>query len=427
MRSLLVLCPALAASCALDLGRDHGGETLSSCEVSIWMVDEAPIPLDILLVIDDARTMAPSRANLIENIPRLARALESFDWPGLSVHLAVVSADGGGRLHAPDRCGIEGAFLVDEPLPSWACGLPDGAACRARNYPGTLAEALACLADLPPREHEIAQPLEAMRRALDGGHPDNAGFRRNHAYLGVHFLTASDDCSGAAPGDFDSLFECLQDGLVCDGGPLLPEPALYRSCAPRAVAVVRHPDDYADFLAGLVADEWMAVVSAASGGVAPVEVELDEEGAPRLAPSCSSPAGEAIPAVRLGAFLDRFPGRSAGIRLCHEDLSDLFSLYRGHGHPGGPACASGADPTDLDPEEPGLQLDCVVAFQPASDPGSEIPVPRCRMAAADVPAPDRLPCWWAEPDLWCDAAALRIASFGARAGTYRARCAALCE
>ena len=113
---------------------------------------------------------------------------------------------------------------------------------RHINYSGTLPDALSCISSVGDAGCGLEAPLEAMKRALDGSHPENAGFVRRGALLAVVILTDEDDCSadpalfGRPPVAADSRdFTCAQEAYLCD--PSIASPG--RSSWSRLAVVVR--------------------------------------------------------------------------------------------------------------------------------------------------------------------------------------------
>ena len=115
---------------------------------------------------------------------------------------------------------------------------------------------------------------------------------------------------------------------------------------------------------------------------------------PSLEPSCSSSAGEADPAVRLGWFLDQFPQRNTVTTICNDDLSDALVLIAElmrdvFGNP----CLQ--DDIDTDPETPGVQEQCTasdVRFR-GTDRQEETLLRKCDDVGGQTP------CWRLVEDL----------------------------
>ena len=371
--------------------------------------------IDLLLVIDTSSSMSDERDSLVFNLPRFVDVLENVEGGLPSMHIAVVSSDlGVGPFSVPgcSENGDQGAFQVQ---PHGACDPPDDAfirdieladGSRERNYVGELGDVLPCMAQLPADGCSLSQPLEAMRRALDGSHPEHTGFLREHAILMVVFITDQDDCSAADPALFDPdaaglsptiPFRCFEHGVICEPDePSVPGPQW--DCRPRPSSPYLHDvDAYVDFLHSLKAEPTRIMVSAAMGPAEPVAVASDGNGGLELVPSCSSAVGEARPGVRLQHFVEQFPQRSQTVALCEQDLSDAMlpiaqSLQVVLASP----CLEGD--IDLEPDTPGLQVDCAVSEVHWLPDGSqrESVVPACR---ATPPSGEELPCWQVREDM----------------------------
>jgi hypothetical protein len=296
-------------------------------------------PLDLLFVVDPRLALEPKRRALAAQLPSLLAELQLLPGGLPDLHVAVVSADlgAGGRpvpgcrgsgqdgllTRAPNNTacrGIAQPFLSDAPGPSGT---------RERNFPGELTAALACITGVPPSECLFQQPFEAMRRALDGRHPENAGFLRDSAHLAVVFVSAADDCSVSDAAVYDLAsggvgdllgplsFRCTELGVTCDGAPLERTARRYMQCAPREGTYLHAPATYAAFLRALKPAGLPVVVAAIAGPAAPFAVGVEAAGAeaiPTLAPSCLDPAGlPALPGVRLGALASAFATTSASV------------------------------------------------------------------------------------------------------------------
>jgi hypothetical protein len=180
MVGILVACGSDPATVARE----------SSCEVQQSIPMSVMRKLDLLFVIDDSPGMAARQATVAANLPRLMDVLTTVEG-GLDLHIGVVTTDlaKDGRLQSTPR--VEG------------CAPPDGAFIRHRialrggletNVSGELRDAFPCIAELGAAGGE-PRPLEALRRALE--HPENAGFVRPDAYLGVILVSSVDDATPA--------------------------------------------------------------------------------------------------------------------------------------------------------------------------------------------------------------------------------------
>lgn len=365
--------------------------------------------LDILFVIDDSESMAEEQAFLA------ARATEAlFDTIATitgarpSLHIAVVSTNmgvgdnpivacqgggDGGVFQVPaitDTCpAIDGRFLTDAG---------DGTDGTVSNYEGELRDAFACMVSLGIEGCGFEQPLEAMRRALDGSNPENAGFLRDDALLAVVFLTDEDDCSAFDDGLFDltvtgldsplgqpDSFRCFDFGVTCDQ-PENREPGVKTGCRPAKDSSYLHDvDQYVEFLHTLKGDPGKVVVAGIFGDPEPVEVSLETHEILgqhyQLGASCESPAGKAQPAVRLAAFLDAFPARSHAASICDGDLSEPLAgaAWQMAGALERSPCLHG-NIADTDASAPGLQADC--RLEASRTDGSPVALASCGVAAA---------------------------------------------
>jgi len=314
------------------------------------VLDMPPDPitaLDILFVIDDSGSMAENQQAVITSA-RDSLFAQLVDETGAmpDLHVAVVSTSvvtddlaGICDTSAPQNglfqtspqgvdCGIDGSFLVD---------VADGAGGRSRNFAGDLADTFGCISALGIDGCGFERPLDAIRLALDGSHPENAGFLRNDALLLIVFVTDEDDCSvvdnsglfGAATATLaDPLgplasFRCFEFGVVCDDDD--PRAVGDKAgCVPRDdSAYMIRVDDQVERLRGMKADPSMVMVAGIFGDAAPVVVEPDPElvGSVALRDLCEGEAS-AYPAVRLHAFADAFPARYTFGSICDPDMGD---------------------------------------------------------------------------------------------------------
>jgi hypothetical protein len=347
--------------------------------------------IDILFVVDNSGSMREEQESLAANFNRFINVLENIEGGLPNVHLGVVSTDLGAGPYGIMGCTGQGDNGILQNSPSSACSGPDDAFIkdialesgdRDRNYTGTLADTFSCIAQLGTNGCGFEQPLEAMRRALNGSNPQNNAFLRDDAFLAVIFITDEDDCSTENLEMFDSdpardmidsdlgflsSFRCFEFGVAC-------EPDTPRAVGPRQNCIPRdgttpHPggqnymygiQEYVDFLKSLKPDPSMVIVAGIIGNPTPVNVETDDE-EPVLAPSCISGSGEADPGVRMNDFLASFPQRSTTTTICNEDLSDALTviaelLRKVIGNP----CLEG-NLHDSDPNVDGVQPECTVS------------------------------------------------------------------
>ncbi len=340
---LVCLIPMVVAACEQDAASIGGEYQL--------VLDQPPEPiaaLDVLFVIDDSGSMLEEHEALIAAASESLFSQLALDAGGLpDLHVAFVSTDLGagsgniancdssnegvfqlGAVGGPGCPDIDGRFLVDED---------DGQGGRARNFTTTIGEAFACAAAFGIDGCGFEQPLEAMRRALDGSNPENAGFLRDDALLLVVFLTDEDDCSVFDDGLFDtsaeametlgnlSSFRCFEHGVVCDDDQPR-ELGVKTSCTPREDSAYVHPmGRYVDFLHGLKSDPSMVMVAGMFGDP---HVEVTEDVVPSweiLADVCPGDT-RADPAVRLHALTGGFPARWVFTTICDPMAKRLTTI-----------------------------------------------------------------------------------------------------
>ncbi len=310
------------------------------------LLPEEVVDVDLLFVIDNSGSMAEEQASLaLWARDALFGTLELDPDTQLNLHIGVVSTNMGAGPFAISGCegsGDGGALRseprlagCEAPLDHYLVDVDNGDGTRTTNYSGTLDEAFGCIAQLGIDGCGFEHPLEAMKRALDGSNPANAGFLREDALLAVVIVSDEDDCSAFDTQMFDtasssiddplgplSSFRCFEFGIVCDGDDPRT-PGAKTGCASREdSAYMTAIADYADFLKDLKDDPGMVVVAGIFGeadGTAVVETDLN--GNPQLAGSCTSDGGYAFPGIRLQAFLDQFPDRNRFASICSEDMS----------------------------------------------------------------------------------------------------------
>jgi hypothetical protein len=115
-----------------------------------------------------------------------------------------------------------------------------------------------CIAGVGTDGCGFIAPLEAMKRALDGSQPADAGFLRDGAALVVVVIAQHDDCSAdpilfAMPSALSGpgTLRCAVYGYTCDQPISTTEPGDYTSCRVRTGGGLRDVAGYVDFLATL--------------------------------------------------------------------------------------------------------------------------------------------------------------------------------
>ncbi|MBZ0234205.1 MAG: hypothetical protein K8M05_17885 [Deltaproteobacteria bacterium] len=298
--------------------------------------------VDVLVVVDDSGSIAAERAAMIAAAGESLFAQLTDDLGQLpDLHVAVVSTDvtielanvpgcasgADGRFRTGNgtvTCPVQGAYIIDSP---------DGAGGRTTNYDGAIADAFSCFATLDVSGCGFEQPLEAMRRALDGRYPEHAGFLRQDALLVVVMLTDEDDCSAFDPNLFGdpsagidsplgprTSFRCFEFGVVCD--PDQPRAhGVKTACVPREdSAYVTPVSEYRQFLDGLKLEPGLVMVAGLMGPSDVIEVGPDvlSPELPALVPACFQPDTDfgTTPPIRLTALGESFPSRFVFENLC---------------------------------------------------------------------------------------------------------------
>lgn len=398
--------------------------------------------LDVLFLVDDSFAMTDKQDNLAAAIPQFLAALTAGQDELPNLHAAVITSDlgtqgaddaapgpaigtiGRGGCRNRGKAGVMQRFGASGVTGPFLSDVADASGTRTRNYTGELAATLASMVKAGALGCGFEQPLEAIKQALLPTNTANAGFLRPDAALAVIVLSDEDDCSIAHStlltanenvlGPLHS-FRCVRFGVTCDVNGATPN-AMNQlgdkgQCHPTTdPTYLTRVGDYATFLKGLKADPSRVFVATISGALEPVGVFLrvppgGTVPVPSIARSCSytSASGDkelAEPPIRLQAFLDQFPQRSAAIPICQRDLApDLQQLAGRILAVSGGRCL--IDPLlDLEPQTPGLQYECAVSAV-ASD-RVETALPRCTPEDSTA---SNAPCWHlVEDDTTCPSA-----------------------
>jgi hypothetical protein len=392
---VLIAAVSASAGCVTELpiGSQPGAEYRLVVDIPAEPTDK----IDLLFVVDDSDHMTQRQFELAMSFERLVDYLTFADLGLPDLHVAVVSTDLGVGMFAPDvpTCTAEGGsgMLVGRTgARATSCGpVGDNFIRHNRdpdrvNYEGELSDSFACISQLGSDGCDYEQPLEAMKIALSDDREANIGFLRPDAALGVVVLTDEDDCSARSGQLFDPLeqtfttpdadFRCFESGVICKGDDV-SLPGQREGCVPNEDSLfVNDVANYVGFLKGLKADQDHVVVAGMIGDPSLVEVELDFDGDPLLAPACHDSAGTAAyPGVRLQGFLDGFDEAAELSSLCNsEPLSALATTSRQLRQAMGTTCLAGRI-SDVDPIAAGRQVDCLVS-QIATD-GTRIGITEC--------------------------------------------------
>jgi hypothetical protein len=300
--------------------------------------------IDILFVIDNSGSMGEEQVSLNNNFVNFINVLQNIEGGLPNVHIGVVSTDVGAGPYGLQRCiepgdnGLLQAIARDSncspPSPEkYIVDLANTTGGRDVNWTGSLEDTFRCIAKLGVEGCGFEQPLESMRRALDGRNP---GFIRDSAFLAIIFIADEDDCSTRDGGMFDPAqtavnselgpldsFRCFEFGVECN--PDNPrDPGSKLECVSREDSAYMYPvKEYIDFVKGLKDDPLKVIVAGIIGETEPVTVTYvansDGIEEPKLASSCSSSFGEADPGVRLARFMSAFPQRNTVQTICPTD------------------------------------------------------------------------------------------------------------
>ena len=399
--------------------------------------------IDILFVIDNSASTSDKQTVFASNFPQFVAALDAFPSGRPNLHIGVVTSTvdigvQGFGPGCPSPAPNDNGLLVNAPRVLATC--PNGASPptgrfisdikngtgRMVNYTGALADSFSCIAQVGATGCGFEAQLEAMKRALDGSRPENAGFIRNGAFLAIIFLTDEDDASvkdtaifglgsgAAGPGDFRAqpLYAYKCDTAISASGP-----GSYTNCVPRTDSYLQPTSYYFQFLAS-VKDPAQIVVAMIMGDPKPagtngVNIQTGMISSPfsqslALLPSCTATINGngtiGRPGVRLADFLSNFgANRGKFYTICQSDYSQALKDIGNTLFNAISPCLEGAvDISDSDPNNPGPQLQCTVTYEQNAGTSSEMSqlVPPCKMSAPGMPDPSGTrPCWWTQQDM----------------------------
>jgi len=317
--------------------------------------DASPFPpvaptrdVDVLFVIGSEESMGDAQTVLAGNLPSLVAGLDALPGGRPDLHLGVIDSSvdlgvaGLGASCSPATLGngllrnaATGTPGCPTPIDRFISDVANGSSARTTNYPGTLDDVLTCIVQVGTTGCGFIAPLEAMKRALDGSRPENAGFRRAGAVLAVVILSDEDDCSASDPSLFtldkttagDGSFRCTALGYTCDQPISVTQAGSYGSCVPRN-DYLTDPRSYAAFLETLVNPAQLVVTVIAAPASTSIETIALTQGpaAIALAPTCTAPInGDRMPvdpSIRLLAFANATSSPMLPT-MCQSDYSAL--------------------------------------------------------------------------------------------------------
>jgi hypothetical protein len=394
--------------------------------------------LDLIFMIDNSSSMKDKQDNLRKNFPSFMNKLLSIEGGAPDMHIAVISSNVGAGQTAPDRAcnvgGDRGRFQVrpecgiDTTKTGYFLTVDAAGKTNFEDKGGLpkLPELFQCMAFLGDNGCGYEHSLLSLYFALDGKtNPENAGFLRDDAYLGVVMLSDEDDCSGEPTADFfadppvkgvSGSVRCSFKGHTCNGQAVPQMPGF---SAPLSACMPYVRDDaaeknsrlinvqfFVDFLKGLkkgradkiLVSEVIGWSDAADATYRIVNNAKTGDVDTGLICSDSGPAGGAAPGLRLHAFAKAFQNNTI-FPICQTDLSPamtdiadaLIRLIEN-------TCIQ--DPLfDIDGDKTnGVQPDCQVDDLVPLDNGSGLyraqSLPACSLGKG-------MPCWDLDPDLKC--------------------------
>jgi hypothetical protein len=363
-----------AGGCAIETEVGYNEVDRADVATVPWQFQHS---LDVLFVVDDRTGMRGVAAEAASMWTRMRGSLVYAEGGFPDVHVGVVSADMGvGDASVPGctAAGADGALDTDDTGARWL-------SIDASNEEISDGQVLSRVA-IPDAGCEYDQPLAAIQRALDGSQPLNDGFRRPDAALAIIIVGGDDDCSvddaafWAVDGDGVAVspFRCFREAVHCSGDDVYV--GQQNGCKARQVPP--HLIDATmslDFVNGLVSGPTHVVITAVTGDKDNVTLVDDGAGQLAVASACSDPSRPMMPGVRLAGFMQQFGEDAFG-----EDVATTAGacdpswggsattetsakLREAMGH----RCLKG-NVLDVEPETPGLQVDCVVEAVRAGAP-----------------------------------------------------------
>lgn len=388
--------------------------------------------LDLLFMVDDSASMQPLQDKLARNLPTLIDRLTILPGGLPDLHIAVISssvgqdslsdiaacrpgAAGDGRFqHAIDPTGRDPDGCRNVTLNGNFIRAEAGA---APNFTGEIATVFSCIALLGQKGCGFEHQFVAIEAALAPGQapPDNAGFLRDDAYLGIVMLTNEDDCSapqGSALFNMNDTtglglrqsYRCAEFGILCNGAP--PPHTLGAMETRTLDGCVSAEDrgqlirvaDFEQFLIDLKGDRTRILMAAIASPPAPFAVSSSQSrsspmaGGIGLVPSCATPGTDDYgdPAVRISQVVGDLGGVSFDI--CRDDYGPAMNqIADALGKLIGPSCINGNIATRTAAGGAPGAPDCIVTERTRQEDG--------RVDSEDLPAcnttapPFAAPCW----------------------------------
>jgi hypothetical protein len=342
--------------CQYAMGADGGGTGGDGGNVSTTRTWDLPATanrdVDILMMIDNSRSMLPLQQKLLASFPVFTQTLASLPGGVPNLHLAVVSSDMGAGRNTIQLCNNDHGIF--QSVPRGACAATNLQAGQTfisnvngvANYTGAIEDVFTCIAALGQDGCGFEGQLGSVVRALgaDGVAPpaQNAGFLRQNAYLAIVLFTNEDDCSVTADSDLfnagsqlvsDPLgplasFRCNEFGHLCGTPPAPPARTMaadYQECVPAEEMGLLIPvHTIAEQIKSLKPDPSKILVAAIAGlptpyhvSLAPALIAQDPQMWPQIDHSCMENSAEfADPGVRLASFVNAFGTNGLFLTTC---------------------------------------------------------------------------------------------------------------
>jgi hypothetical protein len=391
--------------------------------------------LDLLFMIDDSSSMQSLQTKLSTNLPTLLNLLKALPTGLPDLHIAVVSSsmgydslnitgcrpqdvDNGVFRHTIDPTGTLGTTCAGVTLNG---NYISAEANAAPNFTGDIGTVFGCIALLGQSGCGFEAQMASVQAALDPNNPipDNAGFLRDDAILGVVMLTNEDDCSAPPDtglfddpqgGPDDALgrlmsYRCTEFGILCDSisPPHTLDPnttvTLNNCVSAEGSGMLTTVASFESFLLSLKGGDASRVLFAAiTAPPTPFQVSSYQSlssppnptypTAPGLVPACMNQTTMEYgdPAVRITKAATDLGGTTYDI--CAGDFAPAMTQIAADiGRRLGPACINGTIATRADGTP-----DCSINDVSRANDGTTTQsdgIPFCNTTAAPFPSP----CW----------------------------------
>ena len=300
------------------------------------------VKLDVLFVVDNSNSMYHEQQALAAAFPSFMDALLNYKFM-LDLHVGVISTDMGAGIYNLPSCETAGGDKGKLQSTNVAgCTPPKDPYIQVQgsttNVPGDMInDAFKCIAQLGLQGCGFEQHLGAVIAAVDPKLKINPKFLRSDSVLAVVVVSDEDDCSAVDTTLFDpsqqglsdplgplTSFRCFEFGVTCQcpgkskcdrtvAGPRT-------NCVPSQGKYLLGVDTFVKDLQAIHSKDklFFAVIGGPTD-----KVEVGHDGAnPSLKPSCQSPGGFAVPAIRLKAVVDKLSPASSFDSICQVNLKN---------------------------------------------------------------------------------------------------------